>query len=108
MAPYLPNARNRTPVVPPVKRRIVISTAQASVSAVRNPAAEYQEIQDKARALLRWSPRYTGALADSKVAEVLAGAIGHAGTGAEYLLRTVLELEQIGRASCRERVLDHV
>jgi len=50
----------------------------------------------------RRSPRYTGALADSKVAEVLAGAIGHAGTGAEYLLRTVLELEQIG---CRDRRL---
>lgn len=50
----------------------------------------------------RTSPRYTGALEDHKVAEILAGAIGHAGTGAEYLLRTVRELEQIG---CRDRRL---
>lgn len=50
----------------------------------------------------RQSPRYSGLLHEAKVAEVLAGAIGYGGTGAEYLLRTVLSLEEIG---CRDRGL---
>ncbi len=41
-------------------------------------------------------PRYTGTLAESKVAEILAGAVGHVGSGAEYLMRTVAHLEELG------------
>jgi cation transport protein ChaC len=47
-------------------------------------------------------PRYTGRLAESKVAEILAGAVGHIGSGAEYLMHTVAHLEELG---LRDRLL---
>lgn len=42
----------------------------------------------------RDSSLYTGALTPDQVADVLARACGHGGTGAEYLLNTVTELER--------------
>ena len=47
-------------------------------------------------------PRYTGPLAESRVAEILAGAVGHIGSGAEYLMHTVAHLEELG---LRDRLL---
>lgn len=44
----------------------------------------------------RASPIYAGRLAPAEVAEVLASACGHWGTGAEYLLNTVTHLEELG------------
>lgn len=44
----------------------------------------------------RQSPRYTGRLAEPQVAEILAGAVGHIGSGAEYLMHTVAHLEELG------------
>jgi cation transport protein ChaC len=44
----------------------------------------------------RASPIYTGRLAPEEVAAVLARACGHWGTGAEYLLNTVIHLEAKG------------
>lgn len=44
----------------------------------------------------RASPYYTGRLPAEEVAQVLAGACGHWGTGAEYLLNTVTHLEARG------------
>ena len=47
-------------------------------------------------------PRYTGHLVESRVAEILAGAVGHIGSGAEYLMHTVAHLEELG---LRDRLL---
>jgi cation transport protein ChaC len=44
----------------------------------------------------RESPNYAGRLTPQEVAEVLSRACGHWGTGAEYLLNTVTQLEQKG------------
>ena len=44
----------------------------------------------------RASPYYAGRLAPDEVAQVLARACGHWGTGAEYLLNTVTQLETRG------------
>ena len=44
----------------------------------------------------RASPRYVGGLSPDSVADVLARACGHWGTGAEYLLNTVTHLEKRG------------
>jgi cation transport protein ChaC len=44
----------------------------------------------------RQSPVYTGRLAPERVADVLARACGHWGSGAEYLHNTVLNLEERG------------
>ena len=44
----------------------------------------------------RASSLYTGALTPDAVADVLAKACGHGGTGAEYLLNTVTQLEARG------------
>jgi glutathione-specific gamma-glutamylcyclotransferase len=44
----------------------------------------------------RRSPRYTGRLAEEKAAEIIAGAVGHIGSCAEYLMHTVSHLEQLG------------
>jgi cation transport protein ChaC len=41
-------------------------------------------------------PRYAGPLEDPRVAEILAGAVGHVGSGAEYLMHTVAYLEERG------------
>ncbi len=40
-------------------------------------------------------PRYTGPLPEPRVAEILAGAVGHVGSGAEYLMHTVAHLEEL-------------
>lgn len=42
------------------------------------------------------SPNYAGALQPEEVAQCLAEACGHWGTGAEYLLQTVVSLEREG------------
>lgn len=44
----------------------------------------------------RQSPAYVGRLPDEQIADVLARACGHWGTGAEYLLNTVTNLEAKG------------
>jgi glutathione-specific gamma-glutamylcyclotransferase len=44
----------------------------------------------------RQSPAYVGRLSDAEIADVLARACGHWGTGAEYLLNTVTNLEAKG------------
>jgi glutathione-specific gamma-glutamylcyclotransferase len=44
----------------------------------------------------RQSPNYTGSLSLDHVAEVLATAVGHFGSGAEYLYSTVSHLEERG------------
>ena len=40
--------------------------------------------------------RYTGRLTDDAVADALARACGHVGSCAEYLLETVIHLEELG------------
>jgi cation transport protein ChaC len=44
----------------------------------------------------RASPLYAGGLSPETVANVLARACGHMGSGAEYLLNTVSHLEEKG------------
>lgn len=44
----------------------------------------------------RAGERYAGRLADDRVAATLAWARGHAGTGAEYLLKTTAAMEALG------------
>lgn len=44
----------------------------------------------------RKSPLYAGDLSHEEVADVLAKSCGHLGTGAEYLMNTVFELEKRG------------
>ncbi|MCA1405627.1 gamma-glutamylcyclotransferase [Ensifer sp. IC3342] len=44
----------------------------------------------------RASPFYAGSLSPEAVAEILARACGHVGSGAEYLLNTVTHLEAMG------------
>lgn len=50
----------------------------------------------------RETERYAGRLSDAVVADHIASANGHFGSGAEYLLETVLHLEELG---IRDRVL---
>jgi cation transport protein ChaC len=42
------------------------------------------------------SPQYAGDLTPDEIADVLAKSCGHLGTGAEYLLNTVTQLEARG------------
>ena len=57
----------------------------------------------------RASPLYTGPLSPNAVAEVLSQACGYGGTGAEYLLNTVAQLEARGiRDSLLWRLQDMV
>ena len=44
----------------------------------------------------RSSPRYVGGLDEPQIADVLAKAIGHRGSMAEYLHQTVHHLEEMG------------
>jgi glutathione-specific gamma-glutamylcyclotransferase len=44
----------------------------------------------------RQSPRYTGRLSEERTAEIIAGAVGHVGSCAEYLMHTVAHLEELG------------
>ncbi|MGE3292865.1 MAG: gamma-glutamylcyclotransferase [Geminicoccaceae bacterium] len=44
----------------------------------------------------RTGERYAGALPDEEIARFIAGACGHAGPGAEYLLETVRRCEELG------------
>jgi cation transport protein ChaC len=44
----------------------------------------------------RMHERYTGRLGDEAVADALAAACGHVGSCAEYLLETVMHLEELG------------
>jgi cation transport protein ChaC len=54
------------------------------------------EVPALAFVINRLSPNYAGRLSPQEVAEVLSQACGHWGTGAEYLLNTVTQLEQKG------------
>ena len=47
-------------------------------------------------AVARTSPYYSGDLSPEQIADVLAKAVGHWGSGAEYLLNTVQQLESLG------------
>jgi cation transport protein ChaC len=47
-------------------------------------------------AVQRSSPFYSGALTAEDVADTLAGAVGHWGSGAEYLHNTISQLEALG------------
>ena len=44
----------------------------------------------------RQEPRYAGRLSLEEVADVLAVAVGHRGSGAEYLHNTIMQLSQAG------------
>ena len=50
----------------------------------------------------RMCERFTGRLSDDQVADYIAHARGHAGTGAEYLLNTTVAMEELG---VRDRML---
>jgi glutathione-specific gamma-glutamylcyclotransferase len=47
-------------------------------------------------AVVRSSPYYSGDLTHEQIATVLARAVGHWGSGAEYLMNTVQQLENLG------------
>jgi cation transport protein ChaC len=47
-------------------------------------------------AVVRSSPYYSGDLSHEQIATVLARAVGHWGSGAEYLMNTVQQLESLG------------
>ena len=47
-------------------------------------------------AVVRSSPWYSGGLSPEETAAVLARAVGHWGSGAEYLMNTVQQLETLG------------
>jgi cation transport protein ChaC len=47
-------------------------------------------------AVMRSSPYYSGDFSPEETAEILARAVGHWGSGAEYLMNTVQQLEKLG------------
>ena len=47
-------------------------------------------------AVARASPYYSGDVSAEQTADVLAKAVGHWGSGAEYLMNTVQQLESLG------------
>jgi cation transport protein ChaC len=47
-------------------------------------------------AINRTGARYAGRLPDDQIADIIAAARGHSGTGAEYLLNTAASLEGLG------------
>jgi len=77
--------RRETTVMPPntVPRWITVVSEGTTLRAI-------------AFVMNRQSPAYVGTLAPEKIAEVLARACGHWGSGAEYLFNTVSKLEEHG------------
>lgn len=77
--------RRETTVKPPntVPRWITVASGGVSVRAI-------------AFVINRESPSYVGKLAPEQIAEILARACGHWGSGAEYLFNTVCRLEERG------------
>jgi cation transport protein ChaC len=55
-----------------------------------------QTVRALAFTISRKDPRYAGRLSDATTADMLATAVGHLGSGAEYLYRTVAHLEASG------------
>lgn len=55
-----------------------------------------QTVRALAFTISRKDPRYSGRLSDEATADMLATAVGHIGSGAEYLYRTVAHLEASG------------
>ncbi len=49
----------------------------------------------------RASPRYTGRLSEEETAAIIAGAVGHMGSCAEYLMHTVAHLKELGLHDAR-------
>jgi cation transport protein ChaC len=49
----------------------------------------------------RNSPRYSGRLSEEKTAAIIARAVGHVGSCAEYLMHTVSHLEELGLRDSR-------
>ena len=68
-----------------------------SQSAIAMPiAAESGPRRAIVFAVARTSPYYSGDLSPEQISDVLAKAVGHWGSGAEYLMNTVQQLESLG------------
>ncbi|MFO1047892.1 MAG: gamma-glutamylcyclotransferase [Geminicoccaceae bacterium] len=63
---------------------------------VRVLTADRRAVQALAFTISRKDPRYAGRLSDATTADMLAKAVGHIGSGAEYLYQTVAHLEAAG------------
>lgn len=58
--------------------------------------ADRRTVRALAFTISRKNPLYAGRLSDETTAEILAKAVGHLGSGAEYLYQTVAHLEACG------------
>ena len=58
--------------------------------------ADRRTVRALAFTISRKNPLYAGRLSDETTADMLAKAVGHVGSGAEYLYRTVAHLEACG------------
>ncbi|MGE3292864.1 MAG: gamma-glutamylcyclotransferase [Geminicoccaceae bacterium] len=92
----LPAATAETELEQLLRREISEDPPTNRPTWVRVLTAGRRTVRALAFTISRKDPRYAGRLSDGTTADMLATAVGHLGSGAEYLYRTVAQLEASG------------
>ncbi len=79
-----------------LRRELPIKAPRAHLPRWLAAETEHGPVRALGFVVNRESPRYTGRMHLHEVADVLATAAGHVGSGAQYLHETVLRLEALG------------
>lgn len=79
-----------------LRRELPVKAPQAHLPRWLPAETEHGQVRALGFVVNRRGPRYAGRLHLHEVAEVLATAAGHVGSGAQYLHETVLRLEALG------------
>jgi cation transport protein ChaC len=79
-----------------LRRELPIKAPHAHMARWLRAETEQGPVRALGFVVNRQSPRYAGRLQLEQVAEVLATAAGHVGSGAQYLHETVARLEELG------------
>ena len=79
-----------------LRREMSVKPSHNRPTWIRVMTADRRVVRALAFTISRRSPIYSGRLSDETTAEILAKAVGHLGSGAEYLYQTVAHLEACG------------
>jgi cation transport protein ChaC len=79
-----------------LRREMSVKPSNNRPTWIRVMTADRRVVRALAFTISRRSPVYSGRLSDGATAEILAKAVGHLGSGAEYLYQTVAHLEACG------------
>lgn len=79
-----------------LRREMSVKPSHNRPTWIRVMTADRRVVRALAFTISRRSPVYSGRLPDEATAEILAKAVGHLGSGAEYLYQTVAHLEASG------------